>query len=1062
MCELNASSSPNHIYKNKFNIEELQNLRINYTTSNDLDMDPCKAVRFMGDIAIPYDEIKKFDLKAKQYEHQDHIDNENSVFKDANQRIKRQITENQLFNRRIRRNLKFNPYTYMKKNQNRFKRAATAITDRIWDFGVIPYEIDSNYSGAHKALFKQAMMHWENFTCIKFVERNEIEHPNYIVFTERPCGCCSFVGKRGNGPQAISIGKNCDKFGIVVHELGHVVGFWHEHTRPDRDSHVNIEKNNIMQGQEYNFNKLNEDEIDSLGLPYDYDSIMHYARNTFSKGMYLDTILPTEIDEKKRPEIGQRVKLSDGDIAQSNLLYKCSNCGRTFQDNTGSFSSPSHPNSNHKCEWRITATHGERIVLNITDFDIHKSNNCKTDYLEIRDGYWNKSPLLGKFCGSKPFDDLIITVGSRMLITYVTSSKQALHRGFTASYEAVCGGDVYLENDGRLESPNFPLDYMPNKECIWKISVAEEYQVGLRFQSLEIENHDNCAYDYIEVRDGHSNDAHLIGIFCGYKLPNDIKSTSNSLMVKFVSDGSVQKTGFSAIIMQEIDECDNYDHNCAHNCINTLGGYECSCKIGHELHSDKKSCEDACGGIIETSIATIASTGTITSPSFPEMYPASKNCVWEIVAPEQYRITLNFTHFELEGNNIYPIECEYDYLAVYSKVNDNLFEKHGIFCGSKSIPLLTSVTNILRIEFNSDNSVQKSGFAAIFSTDIDECAVNNGGCKHVCRNTIGSYVCSCHNGYQLHDNKHDCKEGGCKFEITTPQGEISSPNFPELYPAKTDCIWHFKTTPGHRIRLNFVVFEMESHPECSYDHISIYDGSTPNSPILGKFCGSKAPYPVAANTNEMYMTFKSDASIQRKGFRAVHSTSCGGRLRATNQVQFLYSHAQYGNRNYNNRADCDWSITAEDGKNVQLIFNTFELELESTCSYDYVDIYGGLDEYSGPLYGRFCGNTIPPEILSMNEALLIRFQSDDTMSLKGFSISYVALSSLNSDETLENSGEYSTPFPGALRSVFKNFNEDYDEDSDSDDDDDDDNFTNNRISNRRFVRSNLSATEMPV
>ena len=43
--------------------------------------------------------------------------------------------------------------------------------------------------------------------------------------------CCSFVGKRGNGPQAISIGKNCDKFGIVVHELGHVVGFWHEHTR---------------------------------------------------------------------------------------------------------------------------------------------------------------------------------------------------------------------------------------------------------------------------------------------------------------------------------------------------------------------------------------------------------------------------------------------------------------------------------------------------------------------------------------------------------------------------------------------------------------------------------------------------------------------------------------------------------------------------------------------------------------------------------------------------------------------------------------------------------------
>lgn len=63
--------------------------------------------------------------------------------------------------------------------------------------------------------------------------------------------------------------------------------------------------------------------MNSLGLPYDYDSIMHYAKNTFSKGTYLDTILPMENHGKKRPEIGQRIRLSEGDIAQTNLLYKC-------------------------------------------------------------------------------------------------------------------------------------------------------------------------------------------------------------------------------------------------------------------------------------------------------------------------------------------------------------------------------------------------------------------------------------------------------------------------------------------------------------------------------------------------------------------------------------------------------------------------------------------------------------------------------------------------------------------------------------------------------------------
>lgn len=55
---------------------------------------------------------------------------------------------------------------------------------------------------------------------------------------------------------------------------------------------------------------------------------------------------------------------------------------------------------------------------------------------------------------------------------------------------------------------------------------------------------------------------------------------------------------------------------------------------------------DACGGIIE------ATNGTITSPSFPDLYPGNKSCIWEIIAPAQFKITLNFTHFDLEGNNV--------------------------------------------------------------------------------------------------------------------------------------------------------------------------------------------------------------------------------------------------------------------------------------------------------------------------------------------------------------------------------------------------------------------------
>lgn len=158
-------------------------------------------------------------------------------------------------------------------------------------------------------------------------------------------------------------------------------------------------------------------------------------------------------------------------------------------------------------------------------------------------------------------------------------------------FSAVCGGDIYLEGGEHLESPNYPEDYQANKECIWRITVQESYQVALKFQSFEIENHDNCVYDYVEIRDGLTMDSPLLGVYCGYKIPPDVISASNHLLVKFVSDGSVQKAGFSATLMKEYDECKLTNHGCAQQCINTLGNYECSCKIGYELHSDGKNCE---------------------------------------------------------------------------------------------------------------------------------------------------------------------------------------------------------------------------------------------------------------------------------------------------------------------------------------------------------------------------------------------------------------------------------------------------------------------------------------
>uniref|UniRef100_A0A3Q2Y5X7 Metalloendopeptidase n=1 Tax=Hippocampus comes TaxID=109280 RepID=A0A3Q2Y5X7_HIPCM len=862
--------------------------------------------------------------------------------------------------------------------RRRRRRAATSRSERIWPDSLIPYVISGNFSGSQRAIFRQAMRHWEKHTCVTFMERTTEE--SYIVFTYRPCGCCSYVGRRGGGPQAISIGKNCDKFGIVVHELGHVIGFWHEHTRPDRDEHVSINRDNIQQGQEYNFLKMEPGEVDSLGEVYDFGSVMHYAKNTFSRRVFLDTILPRYDVNGVRPSIGQRLKLSKGDITQAQKLYKCARCGETLQDSAGNFSSPDFPNGYSAyihCVWRISVTPGEKIVLNFTTMDVFESPSCWYDYVEVRDGFWKKAPLKGRFCGNA-VPDVIVSSDSRLWVEFRSSSSW-VGKGFSAIYEAVCGGEV-VRDSGQIQSPNYPDDYHSNKMCVWKVTVAEGYEVGLAFQSFELETHDSCAYDYVEVRDGGSARSPLLGRFCGCDKPDNIKSSTNQLWLKFASDVSVNKAGFSATFFKEMDECSQPDNGgCEQHCLNTLGSYRCACDPGYELAADRSSCETAaCGGFLTEM------NGSLTTPGWPKEYPPNKNCVWQLVAPVQYRITLVFDVFETEGNDV----CKYDYVEVRSGASANS-ELHGKFCGAEKPEAIASLHNNLRVEFKSDNTVSKRGFKAHFFSDMDECSQENGGCQHECVNTMGSYRCQCRSGYMLHDNKRDCKEAGCDLALNGASGTVSSPNWPEKYPSKKACTWTLSTTPGHRIRLAFDDIDMEAHLECAYDHLEIFDGSDVRAPRLVRICGTRKPSPVISSDNALFLRFFSDNSVQKRGFLASYSAECGGNLSAEVKTKDLYSHAQFGDNNYPGGSDCLWVVSAEKGYGVELLFQVFEIEEEPDCGYDYVELYDGADIKS-PRLGRFCGSGAPEEIYSAGDSLVVKFHSDDSIGKKGFHLHYTS------------------------------------------------------------------------
>jgi hypothetical protein len=190
-----------------------------------------------------------------------------------------------------------------------------------WESRVVPYRLSTSLSATTRTFIEAAIQHWEEKTPIHFVPRTT--ETDYLYFIPST-GCASYVGKQG-GAQNVWIAEACG-FGATVHEIGHAMGYWHEQSRCDRDSYVEIFYANIQSGYEYNFDKLCADGIRIGG--YDLDSIMHYPKWAFALDSWACyqgnlsqcTILPKNGVDPDR--IGQRNGLSAGDLNGVMVRYR--------------------------------------------------------------------------------------------------------------------------------------------------------------------------------------------------------------------------------------------------------------------------------------------------------------------------------------------------------------------------------------------------------------------------------------------------------------------------------------------------------------------------------------------------------------------------------------------------------------------------------------------------------------------------------------------------------------------------------------------------------------------
>lgn len=182
-------------------------------------------------------------------------------------------------------------------------------TSARWGSARIPYVISSSLPSQYRVT--DAIAHIEaNTGRLDFVARTT--QTDYI-FIRSSTGCSSSVGRIG-GVQYVNLATGCTT-GNTIHELLHAAGMYHEQTRCDRDSYVQILWNNIQSGYEHNFDRQCANATDYS--TYAEGSIMHYGAYAFSSNG-LPTIRSLRgLDS----QMGQRTGMNSTDRTTINTLY---------------------------------------------------------------------------------------------------------------------------------------------------------------------------------------------------------------------------------------------------------------------------------------------------------------------------------------------------------------------------------------------------------------------------------------------------------------------------------------------------------------------------------------------------------------------------------------------------------------------------------------------------------------------------------------------------------------------------------------------------------------------
>ncbi|KAF7260593.1 hypothetical protein EG68_02219 [Paragonimus skrjabini miyazakii] len=357
------------------------------------------------------------------------------------------------------------------------------------------------------------------------------------------------------------------------------------------------------------------------------------------------------------------------------ILTALTQCGGEMTSNSGMITTAGIE-PYQLCIWRVTVESDKRIILMIESVDLP----TMTDWYRVFDGgdCLGKPIIYAKGITSEKPPSMKSTNNTVVFVTFGGKVK--------ITYNSDCYGNFTGQPQGGFKSPLYSLNYPALSFCNWQVTANLNERLVIRFTQMDVENmgFNGHLSDYILLFDGPSCISPMIGKFTGNQSVTFL-SSANHLSTMFISDASVERTGFVAEFF-----------------ANSAGSTRIEMDIADSTQQTATNCSQ---------IFMNQRNGIISSPNYPGSYPAYAFCNWKITVARDDRILLSLTSVQIEspGNG--------------AQISDVLIVFDGPTCLAPTIAKIsgnasqqiTSSTNQLSAMFISDDSLEGRGFQATFS-----------------------------------------------------------------------------------------------------------------------------------------------------------------------------------------------------------------------------------------------------------------------------------------------------------------------------------------------------------